>query len=173
MIATLPVNEPLGLQRRIMLSMLWETGMRGGELLNLKISDLKPRGAIIENEKNHRSRMVSWSESTEKLLRFYLPLREKLHAEDDYLFVSFSWKPCKKLTTRTLERIIEDLRKKLGFKEPIRPHSFRHGFVHRQLKDGKAITTVAQMLGHSSSLNVMNYAQLTSNEIQEAWGLRN
>lgn len=177
MIDELPLNQPLTLQRRLMISLLWDTGMRGGELLNLRISNLKERGCVIENEKNHRSRMISWSEGTAKLIKFYLPLRNNLpvapdkNGVNDWLFVSFNWKPCKKMNIRNLERVVEDLREKLEIPEKVVPHSFRHGFVHRKLREGKAITTVAQMLGHSSSVNVMQYHQMNSRELNEAWGL--
>lgn len=178
MLSVLPQNEPLTLQRRLMLMFLWDTGLRGGELLRLKLSDLKDRKAIILNEKNNRSRLISWSRDTEKMLRLYLPLRKHLesHLEtkdrNPYLFVSFKWRPLKPLTTRQLERIIIEVKKKARIRKPIRPHSFRHGFVHRKLDEGKSITTVAQMLGHSSTVNVLTYAQLNGREIREAWGVR-
>lgn len=175
MLAFLPKNEPVTLQRRLMLTLLWETGMRVGELTRLKMSDLKENGAIINNEKNHRSRRIGWSNKTEELLKFYLPLRKGMMtkkedaAGNDWLFVSLKWKPSRKLSTRQIERIVEDLRKKAELKTLIRPHSFRHGFVHRQLEKRTPITTIAQMLGHTSTMNVLNYAQLNSQEIQEAW----
>lgn len=165
----LPKNEPQSLQRRLMITLLWETGMRVGELLRLRISDLKERGAIIHNEKNHRSRRIGWSQETEKLLQFYLPLRKHMKADEDYLFVSFRWKPSRKMTSRQVERIIEELRKKIGSPNKLRPHSFRHGFVHRQLEKRTPITTIAQMLGHSTTMNVLTYAQLNSREIIDAW----
>ena len=165
----LPQNEPQTLQRRLMLMLLWDTGMRIGELLRLKISELEPKRATIHNEKNHRSRRIGWSEETERLLQFYLPLRNQLPAQEDWLFVSFKWRPCRQMTSRHLERVLEELRKKAGIKDVIRPHSFRHGFVHRKLEEGKPITTIAQMLGHSTTLNVLTYAQLSGKEIQDAW----
>lgn len=174
MLAQLPPNEPLTLQRRLMLSMLWDTGMRGGELLSLEITNLKTRSSIINNEKNKRQRLVSWSTETEKLLQHYLHLRNNLITNEKWLFVSFRWKTerkTRKFTTRQLERIVEDIRKGAGIKDPVRPHSFRHGFVHRKLEEGKPITTVAQMLGHSTTMNVLTYAQLSSKEIHKAWGL--
>lgn len=167
----LPLNEPQGLQRRLMLALLWDTGMRVGELARLKISDITGRSALIHNEKNHRSRTIGWSQRTEELIRFYLPLRGNLNAEEDWLFVSFKWRPCKKFTTRQIERIVEEIRKEAKIDNLVRPHSFRHGFVHRQLAGGRPITTISQMLGHSTTFNVMAYAQLNSKEIKEAWGI--
>lgn len=179
MIAVLPENEPISLQRKLMLSMLWDTGMRGGEMLRLRIRDLdiKNRTVIINNEKNHRNRMIVWSPFTRRLLRKYMPLRKHLvlsdkEKKDDYLFLSLKRKQKNsKLTTRQLERIVEETKKAARIRAWIKPHSFRHGFVHRQLDEGKTITTVAQMLGHSTSMNVWNYAQLTSPEIRKAWGI--
>lgn len=166
---TLSLNEPISLQRSLMITLLWETGMRVGELLSLRISDLRERGATIRNEKNHRDRIIGWSENTETILKFYLPLRKHLDSKEDHLFVSFKWKPCRKLTSRQVERIIRDISKKAGLINPIRPHSFRHSFVHRQLDKRTPITTIAQMLGHSTTFNVLSYAQLNGKEIQEAW----
>lgn len=171
MIRLVPKNEPQSLQRRLMLMLLWDTGMRVGELTRLKISDLKKQEAIIHNEKNHRSRRIGWSAETEKLLQFYLPLRNHMVCKEDFLFVSFKWKPTRKLTTRQIERIIEDLRKEAKIENEVRPHSFRHGFVHRQLAKRTPVTTIAQMLGHSTTANVLTYAQLNSTEIKEAWAM--
>lgn len=171
MIAVLPDYEPVPLQRRVMLMMLHDTGMRGGELLSLKMRDLKRNSAIINNEKNKRQRLIAWGLETNKMLKKYLYFRQQMTTDEDYLFVSFKWKPTRKLTTRQLERIVTETRKKAKIKTKVKPHSFRHGFVHRRLKEGKPITTVAQMLGHSSTMNVLTYAQLSSREIHEAWGL--
>lgn len=171
MISVLPHSEPMSLQRRVMIMMLHDTGMRGGELLRLRISDLKERHAYIDNEKNKRRRLISWSKETDKYLQKYLGLRENLLTTEDWVFVSLARTRDRKMTTRQLERIMLDSREAAGLTAIIRPHSFRHGFVHRQLSDGKPITTVAQMLGHSSTMNVINYAQLSSKEIRDAWGL--
>lgn len=166
-----PANTPQGLQRKLMLSMLFDTGMRVGELLSIKIQDLKNNFAVIHNEKNTRSRLIAWSERTELLLDKYVILRKHLLTKEEWLFVSFRYKPSRKMTSRQVERIVREACVIVGIKEPIRPHSFRHGFVHRKLEEGKPITTVAQMLGHASSMNVMNYARLTGKEIQDAWEL--
>lgn len=170
MLSVLSASEPIPIQRRLMLMLLWDTGIRVGELMDLKIANLKNREAVIENEKNKRSRFISWSEETDVLLQKYLPLRRNLWCKTDHLFVSITYRPCRVLTSRQVERIFETILKKAKIKEWIKPHSFRHGFVHRQLAAGKPITTVAQMLGHSTTVNVLTYAQLSSKEIREAWG---
>lgn len=172
MIGCLPSHETLPLQRKVMLSLLWDTGMRAGELLRLKLSDLKEnRSAIIANEKNHRNRLVAWSPATERFLRIYLPLRKRLKTKDDHLFVSFHWKPHKKMSTRNLEHIFKEVCKKTGLSDTIRPHGMRHGFTHKQLHKRQPITTIAQMLGHSTIYNVLTYTQLNSVEIRDAWGI--
>lgn len=171
MLGVLQRNNPMSLQRKLMLMLLHDTGMRGGELLRLKLSDLKPRQAVIHNEKNKRSRLIGWTQETEDLLQFYLPLRENMSTKEDWVFVSFKWKPTRVLTTRQLERIVFEVKNKAGIEAAVRPHSFRHGFVHRKLDEGKPVTTVSQMLGHSTAMNVINYAQLSGREIKDAWGI--
>lgn len=173
MLHRVPATSEEGVQRRLMLQMLWDTGMRGGELLRLRISDLrKLTHALIENEKNYKSRLVAWSEDTTYLLSIYLPIREKVNSAEDYLFVSLYRKgPNKmKLTMRALQLLVKAASK--GLEESLSPHSFRHGFVHRKLDEGQPITTVAQMLGHSTSLNVMTYSQRSGPEMRQAWGIK-
>lgn len=169
----LPLNHPLTLQRRLMVSLLWDTGMRGGELLRLRISDIKGRSAVIQTEKNSRNRLVAWTEETDKVLRFYLPLRKELKTfeNNDYVFVSFSYAPRKKLTVRQLEMVFKKVCRDAGLPLYLRPHGMRHGFTHQQLAKRTPITTIAQMLGHSTVFNVLTYAQLASKEIEEAWGI--
>lgn len=174
MLSVVPKNTPMTLQRRLMLMLLHDTGMRGGELFRLRIKDIGHRRAIIENEKNKRSRLVSWNVETDKILTSYLNLRNEIKNSEDYLFISLTtWKGKRKMTTRQLERIVREICLKANIESKIRPHSFRHGFVHRKLDERKPITTVAQMLGHSSTINVLTYAQLSSREIRKAWGIEN
>lgn len=170
-LALLPINTPISLQRRLMLMLLHDTGMRVGELLRLRISDLRKRSAIINNEKNKRQRLVAWSDATEATLVNYLHLRKELQRKEDWLFTSFQMQRNHSLTTRSVQRILKGLCVEAGIKTKLSPHSFRHRFVHRQLEDGKPITTVSQMLGHSTTHNVLTYAQLSSVEIKDAWGI--
>lgn len=157
-------------QRRLMIQILWETGMRVGELLNLKYTFLSGGETIIHNEKNTRSRMIAWSQETEHLLQGYIKVRKKVKSVDDSLFVGFGFKKkAKKMTSRHVQRIIYELRIVAKLPNKISPHSFRHGFVHRQLDKGRPITTVAQMLGHSTTMNVMTYHQLSGLEVRKAW----
>lgn len=171
MLNNTPANTPRNLQKRLMFLMLWDTGMRGGELLRLRICDIRDmKYAQIENEKNYKSRLVAWSDDTIHLLSMYLALRNKIPCSEDWLFVSFFRKKVKKLNMRTLQLMIKEATK--GMESKISPHSFRHGFVHRKLDEGQPITTVAQMLGHSTSLNVMTYSQRSGPEMRDAWGIR-
>lgn len=158
-----------GIQRYLMLRLLWETGVRVGELLSIRISTLLPCEAEIQSEKTTRNRLIGWSPETERLLQIYLDLRKTIESREDYLFVSFFAKPVRKITSRHVQRLIKEAAAEAGLKNKISPHSFRHGFVHRQLDKGRPITTIAQMLGHSTSLNVLTYSQLSSLEIRNAW----
>lgn len=171
MLSVLPQNHPITLQYRLIVSLLWDTGMRGGELVRLRMSDIKGTSAIINTEKNHRKRLVAWSRETDRLLKLYLPLRKELQAKDDSLLVSLKKPPRKQITTRQLERIFKEVSKKAGLGLEIRPHGMRHAFTHQQLRKRQPITIIAQMLGHSTVYNVLTYSQLASKEIEEAWGI--
>lgn len=171
MLSVLRMDDPIMLQRKLILSLLWDTGMRVGELVALRLSDLKGRQAVIKNEKNHRNRLVAWTVETDRLLKHYLPLRTGLKSPTDFLFISFQYVPRKALSTRQVERIFKEVSHKAGLGDHIRPHGMRHGFTHAQLHKNRPITTLAQMLGHSTVFNVLTYTQLNSNEIKDAWGI--
>lgn len=159
-------ENPIGIQRQLMIGILWDTGVRVGELMRLKVKDLRHREAVIENEKNQKRRLIMWSEETQKLLERYLVLR---HSPAEWLFTPFGSSQDSHMSSRNLEKILEEIRVRAGIINKITPHSFRHGFVHRQLAQNVPITTVAQMLGHSTSLNILTYHQLSGTEVKEAW----
>ncbi len=170
MLAQLKGIDPLEIQRTLMLRLLWETGIRVGELLSIEIGKLIPHQTFINNEKNKRRRLIVWSNETEELLQKYLKMRKKVWTDSDSLFVSLTYrKKTNQFTSRQVERIVHDTAKNAGLVNKISPHSFRHGFVHRQLAQGKPITTVAQMLGHSTPFNILTYHQLSGLEVKEAW----
>ncbi len=170
MLNKVPATSPRNLQLRLMLMMLWDTGMRGGEMLRLRVSDLRDlKFAQIENEKNYKSRLVAWSPDTTHLLSMYLAVRQEIPTSEDWLFICFRTKG-QKMSMRALQLMVKEASK--GLEAKISPHSFRHGFVHRKLDEGHPITTVAQMVGHSTSLNIMTYSQRSGPEMRDAWGIR-
>lgn len=172
MYRSLRENEPMSLQRKLMITLLWETGMRVGELTRLRVSDLSNGEALIKNEKNTKSRIIAWSPTAEALIQRYLPLRKHLKCSDDWLFVSFHYYPANKMSTRQVERIFKKICLKVGIRGRRTPHSTRHGFTHMQLDAGNTESTVAQMLGHSTSINIMTYNQREGREMRKAWGLK-
>lgn len=171
MLGKVPAYTEQNIQRRLMILMLWDTGMRGGELLRLRVSDIQDlKYAYIDNEKNYKRRLVAWNDETAHVLSMYLAIRSEILSAEDWLFIPLKRERKDKISMRNLQLIIKELSE--GLEATISPHSFRHGFVHRMLDEGKPITTVAQMLGHSTSLNVMTYSQRSGPEMREAWGIR-
>lgn len=171
MVDSLDESQPVQLQRKLIISMLWDTGMRVSELLSLRESEVGERCTLIWNRKNTNKRLVAWSKRTHTLLQKYLRVRKQRDITSDWLFSSLVSLRDAPLSKRQVEYVVRSVSNHVGIQNKVRPHSFRHGFVHVKLSQNVPIPTIAQLLGHTSVFNVMNYSQLSSNEIREAWGV--
>lgn len=170
LLKNLPTNEPYTLKLHIMLRILWETGIRVGELCSIKLEDLYEGGALIRNEKNIHNRPIWWSKETDRLLKYYLPLRVEMTTKEPHVFVSFYRAYMgKRLSTRQVERCLAKVVGECGVNPRIVPHSYRHAFIHRKLLEGQPNAIIQRMVGHITDHTISNYARLSSKELKEAW----
>lgn len=158
-------DEYYQLTQKLIFNLLWDTGMRIGELLALNIPDLqstKPR-AVISTEKTKRLRMVAWSNYTHRLLIQYLGTRISLNDAPE-LFQTPARKGHRicRLTTRSVQRWCLALGKELGF--AINPHAFRHGKMHAVINAGGSRHHVQTIAGHSSIQSSEVYVRLNEHE---------
>ncbi|MBI4946473.1 MAG: tyrosine-type recombinase/integrase [Bacteroidetes bacterium] len=171
LINEVPPDDFIGLQRHLIIRILWETGCRVSELLSIDISNInfEKKFATIETRKAFVHRRIFWSETTnELLLNKYLPLRSKAKTDSIALFVG-SYKGGKyseRLNPRQVQRTIEHLRKKLDIPDRITPHSFRHGKAHQMLERGASVVDIQQILGHVSPNSSFAYLQYWGNELE-------
>lgn len=170
MVTSLLPNSQRAVRDLVMMRVLWETGVRVGELTRMKMDDLVKQGCQIHNEKNTYRRNVYWSKETDELMRFYLSLRGRLQRKCRDVFVA-SEEGDDGISSRQVERIIKHIVGKNNLNKRICPHSFRHAFVHRQILRGISEPVVANMVGHASTNTIMTYSKLSSRELSAAWGM--
>jgi integrase/recombinase XerD len=148
---------------RLVVQLLWETGLRASELLQLRIGDvvrhdgrwflrvLAPRRG--GGAKDSRERFVPLPRARE--LRRYLDgPRSRLEAASDHIFLSrrraAGGGPYERLTVSGLEQLVHDVARDAGITRSIHPHLFRHTAGTRMLRTGMNPTLVATILGHAS-----------------------
>lgn len=158
------------LTRKLIIHLLWDTGIRVSELADLNISDIEEtkipgiRCARIRRRKTLRHNIVAWGSETNRLLNLYLGLRLNLDKPTDALFVTNKTSGGLRLTTRTIERWIVQLSRESMLGKNITPHSFRHGKAHYVLDKSGNVKHVQELLGHANPASSFHY--LAINESQ-------
>lgn len=155
------------LRNKTMISFLYSSGLRVSELCDLKVTDLKlgEKFGVIVSKKNRKIRMVFWDDETAHLLESYLPART-LWATTDYVFISLDVRGVgKKLTTKSVQRIVAQLRPHKG----ISPHSFRHGLGLRAVKAKIHPRHIQKILGHLNLNSSQIYMDVAEEDVKEAY----
>lgn len=154
------------LQKKLMIHLLWDTGMRVSELLEMNIEDIQEknrktglRHAKVRSRKSMRYNLVVWGTETNRLLEKYLSCRICIDAIDSALFINQQKTP-KRLTARTIQRWVKDIADLASIDKPITPHSFRHGKAHNVLNNGGHIEDVQKLLRHVSLESSLHYINI-------------
>ncbi|MFZ1676538.1 MAG: tyrosine-type recombinase/integrase [Saprospiraceae bacterium] len=150
------------IKNRAMLSVLYSCGLRRGELLSLKISDLdKERNLIrISQGKGRKDRYVPYSEKLKGILReYYEKWKPKV-----YLFEGQNGG---KYSARSIAKVLERAVARSGVKKDVHLHTLRHSFATHLLEAGTDIRYIQEILGHSSPKTTMIYTHVSSRRIGE------
>lgn len=139
---------------------LYSTGCRVTELINMKFSDVdfnENSISIVGKGKKHNT--VYLNTNAQISLNEYISERK---GNSEYLFTS-ERQPYDQLSSRTVERIFKELGEKLGYK--LTPHILRHTSATLALQNGMEITQVQKMLGHASVNTTQIYAETSQEEV--------
>ncbi len=157
-------------RNRLILEMLFATGLRVSELSNIKIKDIDFSEREIKiMGKGSKERFVFYNKECANVLDSYLKeCRSKLlnGKDSEYLFINHLGD---KLTDRGIRLIIDKIVKKSCIKSKVSPHTFRHTFATMLLNEGCNIKSVQELLGHSSLGTTGIYTHLTNDEVRLAY----
>ena len=154
-----------GLRDRLIIEMLYATGVRVSELVNIKINDIDFNNRrIIVCGKGNKERIVYYGEYAMKVLNDYLRGRENIN--NQYLFLNNRGE---KLTDRGVRYIIDNIMKNLSVKTHVTPHVLRHTFATDMLNNGCDIKVVQELLGHSSLKTTEVYTHVTNDRLKEVY----
>src|SRR3989344_8947082 len=158
----------IGARNRAMLEVLFSTGMRISELLNLNKRDLDGSGRIFITGKGRKQRFVYLTERAQVYLDQYLGLRNDAQQA---LFVPTKGRNIKKvqrrISTNYLQERIKRYREKLKINLPTSAHSLRHGFATYLAEEGASPAAIQILLGHESLNNTTRYVNASDRFAQE------
>lgn len=144
------------LKHKAILTTIYSCGLRLGEVLELKIADIKARENIllIRQAKGRKDRMVMLSPLLLELLRTYY----KVYQPQTYLFEG---RPGEKYSERSVQQILKDALFKAGIISPASVHTLRHSYATHLLENGTDIRIIKELLGHNNIKTTEIYTHIT------------
>lgn len=163
------IKTPLGQRDELILEMLYATGVRVSELVNIKISDMNIYDCTIRIlGKGNKERIVSFGEYAKDALDLYLQDgRHRLNKKNsDYLFLNHIGG---NLTTRGIRDILDRIIKKTTIDKKISPHMLRHTFATHLINEGCDLLAVSELLGHESISATQIYTHVTTDHLKDVY----
>lgn len=161
----LSVISPLRKRDRLIVLLLYGTGLRVSELCNLKIKDIDlDRGiAVVRGGKGAKDRMVPIPEPIIREIREYLAARKD---GSEYLLVEEKRDNKDKISPKTVWYLLNRYGKKAGVR--VTPHMLRHSFATHMLENGVDIRVIQEILGHSNLSTTQIYTKVTVEHLKRA-----
>ena len=163
-------TTPLGLRNRCILEILYDTGIRVSELVNLKINDIEFDKKIINIlGKGKKERIVYYGDYLQEVLDKYINDSRKYLLNNklsEYLILNNNGS---KITTRGVEYIIDKMVNEAAIKHKISPHVLRHTFATHMLNGGADIKSIQQLLGHESLSTTGIYTHITNDVLRQEY----
>ncbi len=162
-------NSIIGIRDSLILEILYSTGIRVGEIVNIKIKDIDFNGKTIKiNGKGNKDRIVYYGSRCNDLLNKYIDnCYNKLNINNlDYLIIS---KTGKKISDREIRKIVDEAAIKSGLNFKISPHVLRHTFASHMLLDGADLRSVQELLGHENLSTTQIYTHISNERIKNVY----
>ena len=166
---SIDTSTPKGQRNLLILELLYATGIRVGELVNIKIKDININGRrILIFGKGNKERFVSYGDYCEEILNIYLNFgRYDLDKKNsDYLLLNHLGN---KLTERGIRYILNECIKKTSLTKSISPHMIRHSFATHLLNEGCDLIAVQKLLGHENISATQIYTHITTDRLKEVY----
>jgi len=146
-------EAPKLLKQRVVLSLIYSAGLRGQEVINLKLSDVDfERMTIhIRQSKYKKDRIVPLSSA------MAVGLKKYLKAENPHIWLFNGKTPGSKYSTRGLSWVMRENLKKTTITKDVNLHSLRHTYATHLLEEGLNIVTLKELLGHAEITTTMIY----------------
>jgi integrase/recombinase XerD len=162
------VSDPLGSRDRTMLEVLYATGLRVSELVNLKYSQLNlNQGVVRIVGKGNRERLIPLGEEAVRWLREFMGGARGeilLDRQSEYLFPT---RRGDRMTRQAFWHIIKRYARKTNIDKELSPHTLRHAFATHLLNHGADLRVVQMLLGHSDLSTTQIYTHVARERMKE------
>ncbi len=169
LVEAVDLSKAEGHRNRAMMEMLYGSGLRVSELVNLKLSDMyRQEQYMLIHGKGSKERLVPISPEADKWFDYWLEDRGHLTIEsgqEDYAFLN-----CRghQLTRMMVFTIIRRLAAAAGIKKTISPHTLRHSFATHLLQNGADLRIIQQLLGHENITTTEIYTHVDIHDLRKA-----
>ena len=164
-------NNPTEERDTLIIELLYATGVRVSELVNIKIKDINRKEKLIKVlGKGNKERIVIYNNHTKKALDAYLKDGYNYFNKksSEYLILN---KNGNKLSERYIREIINKKVSQASLDIKISPHTLRHTFATDILENGADLMTVKELLGHESLNTTSIYTHITNEQIKKTYNL--
>ena len=159
----------LGLRNKLIVELFYSTGMRRGELVNLKLNDISDSQKTIKDlGKRNKERIIPLLPSALNTIASYIDYRKSLSSIKDVHYLLLTEKGAKVYET-LVYRVINNYFSKASEKVKKSPHILRHSFATHLLNEGADIKSVKELLGHSSLASTQIYANNSISKLKQVY----
>jgi integrase/recombinase XerC len=163
-------GKPLDLRDRAILELLYASGIRVSELVGINLEDASLQERLVRvRGKGKKERLVPFGRTAGERLTDYLRVRPEL-VEDKIgeiaLFLNYQGR---RITPRSVERIVDKYIRLTAIKRKISPHSLRHSFASHLLGRGADLRVIQELLGHESLATTQKYTHLNLGQLMDVY----
>ena len=165
------INTVFDIRTKAMLEIMYSSGLRVSELVNLELSDIDTyNDTILINGKGSKERIVPIGEYSKKYLNDYLQVRNELikrkNGNPNKLFLNNHGMP---ITRNGFNFLLNNILKEKGIKKNITPHTLRHSFATHMLDNGADLRSIQELLGHSDIVTTRIYTHVSKKQIHDKY----
>lgn len=154
---------------KAMLEILYATGIKVSELIELSVGDINLQISIIHLKNGKKERIIPiYPAAVRSIANYLVNVRPAIVVDDseDKLFTNMNGKP---MSRQGFWKIIKHYAETAGINKDITPHTLRHSFAAHLLENGAALSDIKEMLGHSDISSTQVYAQLMKSKYTAAY----
>lgn len=165
----LPTEKWNHLRNKAIFELMYSTGIRSQEALDINVEDIHIQGMWIRVKgKGGKERVLPFGEKAKKALESYIEWLKanKLYSPERPLFVNFKGE---RLSYRSLLRIMKKYQLKTGLFKNLTLHSIRHSFATHMLDSGADLRSIQELLGHSRLSTTQKYTHVSMDKLMETY----
>lgn len=165
---TLDDGQKTNIRDRVILELLYATGIRVSELVHIKINDIDLNYSFVKVlGKGNKERIVPFGEYCQSAITDYLEsFRNQLNIDHDYLIVNMRGQA---ITERGVRYALNEIVKRTQGVYHIHPHKLRHTFATHLLNQGADMRSVQSLLGHESLSTTSQYTHVTKDQLRKVY----